>query len=207
MSTTFLPVQDRSKETFGRMLAVAEALVAERGFEQVSVREICGRAGLTTGAFYARFAKKEDLALHLMDRVIVELESISRSFRTDIDRLGLEPAIRGLFRAVIDLYQAERGVLTGLVGMIRSNPSIGRRLRQANDRFAVELWRGIERRLGEIAHPDPPVAVRLGLLCTLNALREVVLNQHLFERAYSYSNDTLVDELTRMFLGYIGADQ
>ena len=39
----------------------------------------------------------------------------------------------------------------------------------------------------------------------MNALREIVLSQHLVERAYSYSDETLIDELDRMFLSYVGA--
>ena len=37
----------------------------------------------------------------------------------------------------------------------------------------------------------------------LGSLREIVLNQHMFEKPYSFDEDTLVDELTRMLLGYL----
>ncbi|MFQ7450473.1 MAG: TetR/AcrR family transcriptional regulator [Flavonifractor plautii] len=36
-------------------------LARENSFDKVSVRDICQRAGITTGAFYHHFRSKEDL--------------------------------------------------------------------------------------------------------------------------------------------------
>ncbi len=42
------------------------------GFEQASLRTICKNAGLTTGAFYAVFSRKEDLFSALVDDMLRE---------------------------------------------------------------------------------------------------------------------------------------
>ncbi len=41
------------------------------GFEKASLRTICKNAGVTTGAFYAYFAKKEDLFAAIVDPMLV----------------------------------------------------------------------------------------------------------------------------------------
>ena len=43
------------------ILQAALTLMRERGFDQVSVRDICAHAGITTGAFYHHFRSKDEL--------------------------------------------------------------------------------------------------------------------------------------------------
>ena len=43
------------------ILQAALELMRQRDFEQVSIRDICREAGITTGAFYHHFSSKEDL--------------------------------------------------------------------------------------------------------------------------------------------------
>ena len=45
----------------GLILRSAKEEFLSRGFEGASLRSICKRAGLTTGAFYKHFSRKEDL--------------------------------------------------------------------------------------------------------------------------------------------------
>ena len=51
----------QGKETERRILNAALDLMRDRGFDKVSIREICQQAGITTGAFYHHFRSKEDL--------------------------------------------------------------------------------------------------------------------------------------------------
>lgn len=51
----------QSRETERKILNSALKLMRERGFEKVSVRDICRAAGITTGAFYHHFSSKEAL--------------------------------------------------------------------------------------------------------------------------------------------------
>ena len=65
------PQQVRSQATLDRILVAAEALVAEKGFEDTPVSEIVSRAGSSVGAFYARFDDKHAL-LHALATRFVE---------------------------------------------------------------------------------------------------------------------------------------
>lgn len=63
------PRQARSRRTYHRLLEAAEALLAERSFDEVTIDEIAERAGYTKGAFYARFDSKGALLRHLVARL------------------------------------------------------------------------------------------------------------------------------------------
>lgn len=51
----------QGQETERKILNAALSLMRERGFDRVSIRDICKEAGITTGAFYHHFPSKEAL--------------------------------------------------------------------------------------------------------------------------------------------------
>lgn len=55
------PARPDASETRERVLDVAEALFAEKGFAATSMRDIAARADLTAASLYNHFAGKEDL--------------------------------------------------------------------------------------------------------------------------------------------------
>ncbi len=198
------PLQDRSRASQDRLLKAARELIEEKGFEKASLREICGRAGLTSGAFYARFSGKRDLALYFLDGVAQRFEEIQQNFAADLTNLGLEAAIRHMFVAQTDYYRTEATVLRGLVAIFHNDPEIAQAARRINNQYLQPIQLILEDDV-TINHPDPPRALRLGFLCTLTTLVEIILNQHLVEDAdaYDYDDETLTAEMTRMFLNYL----
>lgn len=203
MSYLAEPVQDRSRDSLERLLTSAEALVSEKGFSKTSLREICSQAGLTSGAFYARFQKKEDLAFPMLDRVLAEFRDLVEGFSDSVGQLGLEAAMSRFLSAVIEYYRRHGGILHALIEVGRSNPKVLEEMQRFNRELLAELIGGIRRQNVTIPHPDPPLALKLGFLCVLNALREIVLNQHLVDRPYWFEDKALVNELTQMFLRYL----
>lgn len=53
--------RQQGQQTEKLILASAIELMKEQGFDQVSVRDICAHAGITTGAFYHHFRSKDEL--------------------------------------------------------------------------------------------------------------------------------------------------
>lgn len=53
--------QAQARQTERNILQAALTLMRERGFDKVSIRDICKEAGITTGAFYHHFSSKEAL--------------------------------------------------------------------------------------------------------------------------------------------------
>jgi AcrR family transcriptional regulator len=65
-----LPRQQRSRAKVAALLAAAERLFVERGYDSVTADTIAAAAGVSTGTFYAYFGDKRDaLVLLLAERV------------------------------------------------------------------------------------------------------------------------------------------
>jgi AcrR family transcriptional regulator len=62
-------------KTRKRILAVAERLFSTNGFDATSVDLIARTAGVTKALIYYHFENKDDLALHLLDSIIDEVDT------------------------------------------------------------------------------------------------------------------------------------
>jgi AcrR family transcriptional regulator len=79
-----------------KVLAAAEELFFEQGYDATSVREVVERAGVTKGALYHHFTSKEDLLYEMyMELFRVNLAGLER-----ILRHGADPA--QMLREIID---------------------------------------------------------------------------------------------------------
>jgi AcrR family transcriptional regulator len=73
---------EQKELTRRRLLAAADAVFAERGYDGASVEEIAREAGATTGALYANFRGKEDLFLELFaERTAADVREYRDIFR------------------------------------------------------------------------------------------------------------------------------
>src|SRR6201985_3919006 len=52
-----------------RLLAAAEELFGERSYRRTSVADICARAGIATGSFYAHYSSKIDIFAAVVRRI------------------------------------------------------------------------------------------------------------------------------------------
>lgn len=203
MSNPAQPIQERSRDSLVRLVKSAEALISEKGFAQTSLRGICAQAGLTSGAFYARFDKKEDLAFPMLEQMFAELTDLARGFNDDLGELGFDAAISRFLSSIIGFYRSKGGITHALIEVGRSNPEVLEEMQRFNRELFAELIGGIQQSNISIPHPNPPLALQLGFLCVLNVLREIVLNQHLVDQPYGFKDETLVNELTQMFHRYL----
>lgn len=53
--------QKRAKETKAKIIAAAKKVIAEKGFDNVSIEDIAKQANVATGSFYTYFKRKEDI--------------------------------------------------------------------------------------------------------------------------------------------------
>jgi len=121
------PKQERSLQTENKLLNALVGLLQEKSFNELTVSELAGAAGLTTGAIYRRFADKEDML-----RVALK--------RNMQDRMALhEVTYPG------DLTDREllEDYLTNLMGYTLRNRHLLRAANQLNDtRSLQELAKG-----------------------------------------------------------------
>lgn len=85
-----------------RILAAAEALFAERGFGETSLRQLIERAEISPTAFYARFPSREAVVEALVLRVVGELYGMAADVTSSASSLeeGIELGVKGLVRTL-----------------------------------------------------------------------------------------------------------
>ena len=157
------PKQSRSRKTLERIVQAALEILGEQGHKALTVQTVVDRADSSVGSFYARFSGKEDLLDYLGERLWDEA----------LERW--DSAIRSRNWSEIDLQEIAESSVSLLVEMGVSRAVYLRALDQAQGMNGVAYNRFRDRVLGdvaeilltcqgEISHPEPDLAVRLGLL-------------------------------------------
>jgi len=67
-------------ETKRKLYAIAEKLLFERNFNEVSIEDITSEAGITKGAFYVHFASKDALMAQLIADHAVQVDTNYQAF-------------------------------------------------------------------------------------------------------------------------------
>ena len=85
-----------------RLLAAAEQLFGERSYRRTSVADICARAGIATGSFYAHFGSKADIFAAAVRQINADLRAtMSAALEQAPDNQRARE--RAAFRAFFDL--------------------------------------------------------------------------------------------------------
>jgi AcrR family transcriptional regulator len=158
-----VPRQQRSAESWERVLVAGAKILGERGYEGFTVSEVCRRAGVTTGSIYARVPSKEALFHVISER---EIERIIREAAAHVGGLikpgqSLDEFIEAITSEFIDEFERERGLLRAMLIESNHDPVIhdlGHRITgEARNRFAGLF----EPYVADIKHPEPAAAVDL----------------------------------------------
>ncbi len=200
-----IPKQDRSRRTLELLAVSAEAVLRRRSFGEASLQEIVDGAGVTTGAFYARFRAKDDLLRHLEDQINGEIQATTWRFAALESESGDPVAFfRGTLTDLADIYRLNRGVIRALIERSRSDEA----LRDRRLKYARESFLRVEEALSRIAGDGTPefrTRVRVGSMFVTGALREALLYQEIWPQDMRPANDVLVDELVKAFFAYVRA--
>lgn len=209
-ASTRTPRQPRSRQTEERILRAFGELLDVARFEDVSVQQVAGRAGVSVGGFYARFASKDDLLLHAMYAGYVHDALALAEEALDPARwagAGIAPIAEAYFALMLRAARDHGPVLREIVHRTRGNPeTVAHSTAWAAFRQGVtEPFRQlIADRMDEIRHPDPPFALRFAFSAVSSALRESLLFGHMSPSMGPVDEDVMARELARMFCNYLG---
>src|SRR5438552_5995462 len=107
-----IPQRATSEETRRQIVETALTLFRERGFDETTIRDIAGRAGLSLGAAYYYFNSKEAIVGAYYD--YVQDEHAARA-RAAFARGGsLKDRLRAALHTKIDIVQDDRRLLRAL---------------------------------------------------------------------------------------------
>jgi AcrR family transcriptional regulator len=205
------PKQERSRRTTERILDALEELLRKRSFESITVRELLARSKTSAGSFYARFPTKEALLPVLYDRHDARLHD-------GVDRLqgrpgskraaSLREAVPLLTRDLVRRHRARRWFIRAVALHARQHPEMIPPEQRRRRRVVHKVWRDeLLRFRDEIDHPDPELAVSLGMFMVVSTCREkVVFSDAPLATSFSLTDDRLAEELTRALLSYLGVE-
>jgi AcrR family transcriptional regulator len=200
------PRQVRSRRTLDRILDAAEALVAEKGFEDTTVGEVVRRAGSSVGAFYARFPDKDALLYALYERYL------EQAIATADDALdparwrgrGVAEILAEVVRFLVAIYRAQGGLIRAFVLRNHTDPAFRARQERLSHHVSTKLTALLLARRDEITHPEAERAAAFGLTMTFATIEGAVLFGETRSSALALSDDDLAAELTRAYLAYLG---
>lgn len=201
------PRQSRSRRTLERIVEAAERLLADREFEALTVQEIVARAGVSVGAFYARFETKDALLPLLASRYYDDaVEATATRFAPSCwQGAGLARRVEGLFDALLQVAAERRGLLRAIAKNMRADPSS---LRPEDRDKALRVLDTLKRHLlgagDEITHPDPERAVHVALVFAQSTLQEqALLRDTNLARSLDMSLDEVKRELVHAVVAYL----
>lgn len=201
--------QARSQETLERLLDSAEALIEDKGFDDITVVEIATRAGFSVGAVYSRFHDKQAVLHRLQDRFVDEA-NLTTDDAFDPERwqgASIEEIISELTVFLVEIHRARRGVLRELLGRTKSEPSMIERKERLVAHVGEHLESLLIARAERIGHPNPRLAIRFGLRLVLSTLEQAILFDEPGAYGVPNSDEELAAELTRAYLAYLDLDE
>jgi len=206
LATVAGPKQARSQRTLARLLDAAEALVAERGLEGLSIPAVARRAKSSVGGFYARFTDKAALLRALEERffeqVFVRLEAL-------VDRrrwTSAMPAdfVRAAVAELVSVVEEKRHLLKAFMFRASQDPRILEDAivfrRRVAERIAPVL-------LGQtLDHPRPALAVDLAIQAAFALMQQHVVFEGTWAGGHLLSRTELEREIALLVMRYVGVD-
>lgn len=208
LATVSGPKQARSERTLQRLLDAAAALIKEKGHAAVSIPEIARRAGSSVGGFYARFRDKNELLRALEERHFIELsqrvEALADARRWQ--NAATTEIVEAAVAELVSVTRERRHMIAAFLVRAVEDPVIragGLRFRRrVEERISTLL---LPRR-AEMSHPDPALAIDLGIQTAFALMQQHVLVEETQVGGRTLSDDQLRRELATMFLRYVGID-
>jgi AcrR family transcriptional regulator len=200
-------LQQRSQATTEHLLEAAEELLAEGGADAATLRAIADRAGVSLGIVYRRFPDKDAILRAVYARFFEHLGATNaRSLASDrFQRASLAEVSRVLVTGIAEGYRRHAPLLRALLLYARSHPSPDFRQRAAehNARTFVVLRQIFDAHRDEMTHPHPEIAVPFAISAAASLLQvRLLFDDTAPEPALPFAE--LLDEATRLVLGYLG---
>jgi AcrR family transcriptional regulator len=200
------PKQARSEQTLSRLLDAAEALILEKGLGEVSVSEIVRRARSSVGGFYARFRDKHGLLRALEERFLADV-STRLTALADAGRWGDAPLTEIVDTCVAELVTVaseRRNLIAAFLLRAAEDATLwadGLRFRRDAE---AQLGALLRARTGELSHPEPELAVHLGVQFAFGLVIQRVLTGDVSAAGRTLTDGELQREIARNFLAYLG---
>jgi AcrR family transcriptional regulator len=170
--------------------------------ELLTMEQIAERAHVSVGAIYKRFQGKSSLLPLVLERVHAQQLEKLRGFLAEPRwrEAGLGERVQALLQVFAESQAARQRLIRALLVGHWQSPDPGpQEARAAEVMGAMHEW--LSERADEIRHPDPRLALSLGLFTTLQTIQTAVM---LGRVPPALGLERFVDEQARMFRAYLG---
>lgn len=192
--------QERSRATVDALIEATTRILVREGFDGASTNRIAEKAGVSIGSLYQYYPCKEALVAAVIDRHNQQLMQIVRDALAAVAAEPIETAVRKLVAAAIDAHRLDPKLHRVLAEQI---PRTGR-LKDV-EAFNRENYALMKAYLE--GHRDELRTVDVGLaafVCVTSV--EALTHSAVLHRPEILSDEavgTLVDEVTRLVVGYL----
>lgn len=169
--------QKRSKELVDRLFATALELLKDRGFDELTIDELCTAAGATVGSFYARFDNKQAFVLALQHLVY---ERTMRSLATDratgrVPLTDLDTLVEWICHGTVVWFQRYEGFIRASSKLTSVDPAAWEPLRALGAEKTAWCLPTLRQLAGDKAGRGFEFAVRSALQVLHGTLNNIVL--------------------------------
>lgn len=195
------PKQERSQKTFAAIIDAAVISINKKGFEKTSISDICREAGVTSGAFYARFSGKDDLLFVFIKQIKIEMGAVMELL--SVPNQSIDHNINILFSKFLEMYRTKAGILYTLQAQAYQNKDVADELRLMNSDVFMKLEHVFSKPAGAQTNKSFRISLQLALIATLGTLREVALDQIFLSGDLTVSKEIIVREMKDLFKSYL----
>jgi AcrR family transcriptional regulator len=157
------PLQERSRRTLERILEAGTDVFARRGYDGLTIAEVCREAGASAGAVYSRFESKDALVRavhdHAMSGMLQEVERIYAPGE-HWDTLSTSALVEHAVRSLAAHFRAHAPIVRSIVLRAAVDPLMRTSGAQSTRRMADAFTERLLVRAADFPHPDPEEAVR-----------------------------------------------
>ena len=210
---TLEPQQARSRESLRKLMKAAAEVLGQHGVEGTTIPRIAQHAGLTPGSVYRRFHDKEALLEAAILGILERQDERTRTGMTPeaVSQIPLPVFTEQIINGMVLGYRLNAALLRALRMFVqgRANTPFWKKATKLEVRSferVVELFLAHRK---EIRHPDPRLAVSMGLMMVISTLFEIVVMPTDIGPLKNFlpkDDLALRRELTRAFLSYLGGD-
>src|SRR5438105_3189557 len=191
------PQQQRSRESFERVLEAAVELLETEGYPGFTLAEVSHRARVSIGSIYARVSSKDDLFYAIHERVMAQIGAENEVF-SDLARWQRLPTRRLVIEAVRELaepFRTHADILRVIMHRGAIDDVVANR-GSANASGLAEQFEGVLlTRRQEITHPDPDLAVAVAYRMAYCTVARQVMYGPTFESRRLIEWDDLVHQI------------
>lgn len=192
--------QQRSRTTVDALVEATARILIREGFDKASTNRIAEEAGVSIGSLYQYYPGKEALVAAVIDRHNQQIMQVVRGAFAEVASQPVEKAVRRLVSVAIEAHRIDPNLHRVLAEQI---PRTGRLENvEAFNREAHALFKGyLEDHSDELRMADLGLAA---FVCVTSI--EALAHTAVLHSSEKLSNDTirtLVDETTRLVVGYL----